>query len=58
MAGAKDSHFPNNSSKHETGPIPQHKRAALGENPNGQTNPNGAESGPMDKKVANAPVTY
>jgi hypothetical protein len=55
---AQDSHFPNDTTKHETGPIPQRHRAAMGVKVNGETNPNGAESGPKDNKIAGQRKTY
>lgn len=41
-----------------SGPIRMQHRAAMGEKVNGQTNPNGASTGPTDNKVGNAPCTY
>ena len=54
MASEQDSHL-SQGGKSETpaGPLPQHKRMALGEKVSGQSNPNGAARGPTDLRIAN-----
>lgn len=56
---SQDSHFPNPSGKSaDTAPMRQHHRLAQGEKISGENNPNGAQTGPTDKKIGNAPKTY
>lgn len=54
MKPMNDSHIPNDKTVHEDGPLPQHYRLALGEKVTGQeANPNGAATGPTERKIAN-----
>lgn len=48
-----DSHLSQPTTGNEKPPLPQHKRMALGDKVNGQTNPNGAACGPTDNRIAN-----
>ena len=52
MSTANDSHISKPSKGNETPPLPQHKRMALGQKVNGQSNPNGGK-GSTTNKVAN-----
>ena len=58
MADNNGSHLSQPTKGNEKNPISQHHRLALGEKVNGQSNPNGAEKGSTEKKVANARCTY
>lgn len=57
MDSKNDSHYPNDKASPQA-PLRQHHRLATGENVNGESNPHGAESGPKDKRVGNAPCNY
>ena len=48
-----DSHIPNDSGISKSDPMPQSHRNARGLPVDGMTNPNGADSGPKDNKIAN-----
>lgn len=50
-----DSHLSQGSREETpTGPLRQHQRLARGEKLNGQSNPNGASTGPTNVRVGNS----
>ena len=53
-----DSNLSKPTKNNEKAPLPMHKRLALGEKVNGQSNPYGAAKASTDKRIANQPKTY